>query len=389
MAKIERTTQKIFGGDAGTHQFTAFGTAMTENPVYTKDIAEIQNGASYLSGWSEAVLPDLAPFMEDMNAYMYMVTTQLAYIMQQGAAIEWDANTTYYKGSIVAAANGTGNWYKSLKDDNTSPLSDATAWQQLELSKNGTPLFSQITTDYVLTGNDAIGWAMQGSQVSNSIYPEAYAKILNLYNNGSAISYRGITAKRTTDGRYIADISQQNALNTLFNNTGVADCYVIDTLGQSFYLPKTARYIQYTTDTNAVNQFNDSGLPELNLNGNITINGAGNHAHNRGDMEIYAGFFAGGAVAPAASVYGGGAINAWKAGESGAAVAALGYGTGDIRFDFYASRHWTGNTSWSGDHTHSASFNIDSSNPIYGNQTYVQPPSSLKLLYYRVGNTAV
>ena len=381
MAKIERNTQKIFGGDALTHQFTAFGTAKTDNPVYTKDIAEIQDGASYSSGWSDAVLTDLAPYMEDMNAYMYMVTTQLAYILQQGAAIEWDENTTYYTGSIVVAPNGSGTWYKSLADDNTSPLSDATAWQQIELSKNGTPLFTQITTDYVLSGNDAIGWAMQGTQVSNTIYPEAYAKILNLYNTGSNISYRGITAKRTTDGRYIADISQQTAVNTLFNNTGVADVYVIDTLGQSFYLPKTARYIQYTTDTNNVNTFNDSGLPSLNLTSTGTTNMLGGHNHDRGNMNITGNaVVCGNDDCQGAFVYGG-LLGAYMASQNWS-------GLWHTRVYFDAWRSWTGRTSWEGDHWHTCYITNTIGNQIYGRQTYVQPPSSMKLLYYRVGNTA-
>lgn len=386
MAKIERNTQKIFGGDALTHQFTAFGTAKTDNPVYTKDIAEIQDGASYSSGWSAAVLTDLAPYMEDMNAYMYMVTTQLAYILQQGAAIEWDENTTYYTGSIVVAPNGSGTWYKSLADDNTSPLSDATAWQQIELSKNGTPLFTQITTDYVLSGNDAIGWAMQGTQVSNTIYPEAYAKILNLYNTGSNISYRGITAKRTTDGRYIADISQQTAVNTLFNNTGVADVYVIDTLGQSFYLPKTARYIQYTTDTNNVNTFNDSGLPSLNLTSTGTTNMLGGHDHDRGDMNITGWANVQSDVGLITDPnYTGGAFSAGPY-KSHRPEGNLYQGSYELWFN--AASTWTGRTSLEGNHWHTCYITNTIGNQIYGRQTYVQPPSSMKLLYYRVGNTA-
>lgn len=387
MAKITRATQKIFGNSAGVHQFTEFGTAKTDNPVYTKDLNTIQASDSYLNGWNEAVLEDMAPYMEDMNAYMYMVTSQLAYILQQGAAIEWDAETTYYTGSIVAAADGSGIWYRSLIDDNTSPLTDTTAWKQIELSKNGTPLFAQITTDYVLSGDDAIGWAMQGSQVSNSIYPDAYSRILNLYNLGTDVVYRGITAKRASDGRYIADISQLENVNNLFNNTGAADFYVIDVLGQNFYLPKTARYIQYTTDINNVNNFNDSGLPALNLNTSASTSTAGGHNHNRGDMNITGNLYqiTDGHIHANTD----GAFSIWKGngvGE-GSGVDGAWYGSQSINFD--ASRRWTGNTSWNGDHTHTITASTISSNPVYGRQTYVQPPSSVKLLYYRVGNTAV
>jgi sulfur transfer complex TusBCD TusB component (DsrH family) len=324
--------------------------------------------------------------MEDMNAYMYMVTSQLAYILQQGAAIEWDAETTYYTGSIVAAADGSGIWYRSLIDDNTRPLTDTTAWKQIELSKNGTPLFAQITTDYVLSGDDAIGWAMQGSQVSNSIYPDAYSRILNLYNLGTDVVYRGITAKRASDGRYIADISQLENVNNLFNNTGAADFYVIDILGQNFYLPKTARYIQYTTTTNNVNNFNDSGLPALNLNTSASTSTAGGHNHNRGNMQIWGNFQI---ISDHPYVGADGSFFVQNQGMSGNPIDTTPDGWADWRMTFEASRTWTGNTSWNGDHSHRITASTTSSNQVYGRQTYVQPPSSLKLLYYRVGNTAV
>lgn len=381
MAKLRRVTQKIFGENQDQYNFTVFGTAQNQSPEYTKDVESIQGG-EFLGGWSEAVQEDYAPYMEDMNGYMYMVTSQLAYIFQQGAAIEWDANTTYYTGSIVCAPDGSGTWFRSLIDDNTAVLTDTTAWARIELSKNGTPLFTQITTDYVLSGNDAIGWAMQGSNVTNTAYPDAYAKILNLYNTGTNLTYRGIAAKRSSDGRYIADVSQLTAVNNLFNNTGIADFYVIDTLGQNFYLPKTTRFIQYTTDINAVNQFNDSGLPSLNQTITATTNKTGNHTHTaQSSGNHYHGAM--GDNSQYGSLYGyysssnnhkgshGGVDNdntIWKTSTDGA---------------------HTHTTNSKGEHSHTVTVTNKIGNAIYGRNAYVQPPASLKLLYYRVGNTAV
>lgn len=385
MAKLERKTQKIFGASAGNRSFTAFGTAKNDNPEYTQDLDQIQNNA-YNYGWEAAVLADRAPYEEDTNALLYMLTYQIAYLMQQGAAVEYDPNTTYYMGSIVSSTDGTGTWYKSLADDNLgNPLSNPQYWQAIELAKNGMPLFTQITTDHVLTGDDGIGWAMQGTEVSNSIYPEAYAKILSLYNTASNVSYRGVSAKRTTDGRYIADISQQATINNLFNNSGVADFYIINPTAQSFWLPKTARFIQYTTDTNNINQFIDSGLPALNQTISGTTNSAGAHTHTRGTMDIV------GTLNSGMQPRGGAASGAFSISSETQYVdrPSANWGNAGVQYKLTASKNWTGSTSSNGAHTHTISFTNKIGNAIYGASNIVQAPASLKLLYYRVGNTAV
>lgn len=387
MAKITRATQKIFGGNAAESAFTVFGTAKTDNPDHQKDVEKLQDSEAYGDGWSAAVDSDVAPYMEDTNGFMYVVTSQLAYILQQGAAIEYDEETTYYTGSIVVAEDGSGTWYKSIVDDNLgNPLSNSTKWQQIQLAKNGTPLFTQITTDYVLSGDDAIGWAMQGSQVQRSVYPDAYDKISSLYSAGSSVTYRGITAKRTSDGRYIADISQQSAVNTLFNNTGVADFYLINTSTQSFYLPKTARFIQYTTSTNSVNQFNDNGLPSL---GTITAVSNGAHTHNKGNMRIQGSISSTDkqeAIIYADDLSASGALTTGNKKDNFPAFTKSGTGTVRQKINFDTdSGGWSGSTSSNGAHTH----NVTITNSVYGRSSIVQPAASLKLLYYRVGDTAI
>ena len=389
MAKLQRVHQKIFGADAIQAQFTQFGTAKNESPVTTKDIAQIQNSTAYNNAWADAVLSDYAPYMEDMNAYMYMVTTQLAYIFQQGAAIEWSSEATYYTGSIVS--DSQGNWYKCIDGGDNGitgiALTNTSKWEFIKLYKNGTPLFTQITTDYVLSGDDAIGWAMQGSSVSNSVYPAAYSKILALYNAGTAVTYRGITAKRSTDGRYIADVGQLSAINTLYSNTGVSDFYIIDTTGQSFYLPKTSRFIQYTTDTSLLNQFNDSGLPSLNQTIKATTANNGKHSHTKGTMEIT------GRIPGERTAESGwwnrlqGAFYRKNSDNSHAGNGSADNDNCDVYFE--ASRSWTGSTSETGNHNHTVNVTNTIGNQVYGRSTIVQPPSSLKLLYYRVGDTAV
>lgn len=161
MAKIPRKTQKIFAENAGSLMLTAFGTAMTNNPTYTTDLDEIQN-ANFQSGWASAIKSDKAPYEEDTNGLFYAFTKQIAYILQQGLSIEYDANTTYYKGSIVAVINNTTvKFYISLTDDNLgNNVTDGVNWQLHSISKIDdyyNSLLSQIDNCVKLSGNQSIG----------------------------------------------------------------------------------------------------------------------------------------------------------------------------------------------------------------------------------------
>jgi len=136
MAKIERKTQKIFGGNAESDQLAVFGSMISGTPVYNDDIEALQSEA-YTEGWKAAVAANEAPFMEEMNAVQYGFSKQLAYLFQQGIA-EWDAGTTYYLNSFCQVG---GVIYKSMQDENInhSPADDTegTYWSPLETGGGG------------------------------------------------------------------------------------------------------------------------------------------------------------------------------------------------------------------------------------------------------------
>lgn len=136
MPKIERKTQKIFGGNADSDQLAVFGTMITGTPVYNDDIETLQSEA-YTEGWQAAVAANEAPFMEEMNGVQYGFSKQLAYLFQQGIA-EWDAGTTYYLNSFCQVG---GVIYKSMQDENInhSPADDTegTYWSPLETGGGG------------------------------------------------------------------------------------------------------------------------------------------------------------------------------------------------------------------------------------------------------------
>lgn len=183
MAKITRATQKIFGDNAPGTQITAFGTAMTNNPVFTKDPALLQTAAS-LDGWEAAIEADKAPFEEDTNGLCYLITRQLAYLYQQGIP-EWDAGTVYYQNSqCTVVQNGALVIKRSLTDNNVgnNPVTDNVNWadyfSQRVIHTIGDPI---ITLNPVLEDNEI--W-LEGATVSRSTYSNLFQVYGTTYGAG-------------------------------------------------------------------------------------------------------------------------------------------------------------------------------------------------------------
>lgn len=182
MAKLDRIKQEIFASSAGSREITAFGTAKNETPTYSTDVGTIQNN-NYLQGWSAAILPDRAPYMEDTNALFYAITRQLAYLLQAGIP-EWNAETSYYVNNLCTAANSAGDVtiYKSLTNDNTgnNPLTDTTNWKVFQSEHAEISLATyeiglpQPTLSNTLYSNEI--W-LEGQAVSRT----TYADLFNIY----------------------------------------------------------------------------------------------------------------------------------------------------------------------------------------------------------------
>ena len=173
MPKITRATQQIFGLNAPSTQITAFGTAMTSDPVYTTNPAELQTNAS-LQGWAAAIMSDKAPFEEDTNGLFYLVTRQLAYLFQQGIP-EWDANTVYYQNSQCSVMqDGILVIKRSLTDNNigNNPVTDNVNWadyfSQRVIHTIGDPI---VTFNPVLEDNEI--W-LEGAEVSRTTYSNLF-----------------------------------------------------------------------------------------------------------------------------------------------------------------------------------------------------------------------
>lgn len=157
MAKLPRTTQKIFGKNAPENQITTFGSIKAGTPVYTQLASQIMNSA-FESGWSEAVEDDYAPYRQDRNAVDTAITQQLAYLFQDGIP-EWDAGTTYYKGSVVKVVNGNAlTFYKSIADNNTASVNTTASWHKmLEINASNQIVSPTINTPTISGGSMSNG----------------------------------------------------------------------------------------------------------------------------------------------------------------------------------------------------------------------------------------
>ncbi len=144
MTKLERAKQEVFANQAGSRQITEFGTAKAEDPVYTKDVSQIQN-SNFLYGWNSALLPDKAPWMEDMNALFYAITRQLAYLYQEGVP-EYDPNTEYSQNALARGIGSATIYYSKIPENTGNSLNDNNYWGVLLDSSLTTDLKSYIDT---------------------------------------------------------------------------------------------------------------------------------------------------------------------------------------------------------------------------------------------------
>jgi hypothetical protein len=118
MPKIPRFLQKIFASNyeaTPIGQIAKFGSLAAGAALYTSDPATIQSLPAWLNGWSGATVGNKSPTFQDFNAFQYVVTRQLAYLLQAGIP-EYDATTTYYIGSFCQVA---GVAYVSIADNST------------------------------------------------------------------------------------------------------------------------------------------------------------------------------------------------------------------------------------------------------------------------------
>lgn len=149
MSKITRKVARLFGSTAGATEVKQFGSLAAGAPVQTADPDTIQALANWLTGWYGAVIGNNSPALQDWNAFSLVMAYQIAYLMQAGVA-EWEAQTTYYKGSLAQVG---GQVFVSIVDTNlNNAVTDSTKW----VCQEGAPVnLTFANTGYVLSGTNA------------------------------------------------------------------------------------------------------------------------------------------------------------------------------------------------------------------------------------------
>ena len=87
MTKIARKHQKLFATSVPvTNTIAQFGSLKAAAPAYSDDPDTIQALDAFDEGFASAVINNKAPTVQDMNGLFYLLTRQIAYLMQAGVA---------------------------------------------------------------------------------------------------------------------------------------------------------------------------------------------------------------------------------------------------------------------------------------------------------------
>lgn len=129
MARTPRTTNRIFAQNAAAAAggLAQFGAKKNGTPGFNNNLSQVAALPAYLLGYSAMVTAGELPPLEESNAPLFFMSSQIDEILQDGVP-PWDSGTTYYTNSI---AQSGGKLYISLVDGNTgnAPASSPTDWQ--------------------------------------------------------------------------------------------------------------------------------------------------------------------------------------------------------------------------------------------------------------------
>lgn len=118
MGLLPRELQKVFGSTGGTGEFGQFGSDSAGSALTTKNLATIQALSQYDQGWFAATdNANEPPRIQDENGLMFLLTSQLKYLFQEGVP-DWIATEEYYVNGFCKSA---GILYRSKTGTDGSP----------------------------------------------------------------------------------------------------------------------------------------------------------------------------------------------------------------------------------------------------------------------------
>lgn len=208
-------------------------------------------------------------------------------------------------------------------------------------------LFDVKWSDYLLSDSnwlraDTFSW--NSGTTYSDMYDHLVADIAGVSSSTETIGSYTVTFYRASDGHKIVLANQETTVTNIYNSTGVAWYYILDTTNTRFKLPRTK--FNFTGLRSTVGDYVAPGLP--NITGNL---------YSRGNSGDYFGSI----------VNSGGAFNITKKGGSSSAT--------------YAPISTESGTAI----TDVSNLNASRSSSIYGNSSTVQPPATQMYLYFYAG----
>lgn len=149
MAKLPRIYNRLFGSNGSLDQFGKFGSLAAGTPETTLSPTLMQSLSNWLDGWYGAIVGENSPSIQDMNAFCYVMSYQLGYLLQAGIP-EWDTTTIYFTGDLARVGTTV---YQSLIDTNTGQaVTDGTKWMVWKTTGKRT----LTTTGAILNTDDVV-----------------------------------------------------------------------------------------------------------------------------------------------------------------------------------------------------------------------------------------
>lgn len=196
---LDRKYQKIFAKNAQSTDLGIVGSKNAGNPQYNTDIETLQSLTNWETGLRAQVSNSDAPYLQDQNSILYVITSQLAYLFQAGIA-EWNSQTEYFSGKSVvlrsgkvyiATANSTGVEPEVTSGWESSWKSLDTDWGRINGSiSNQTDLIKYVGVGYYAECNSSASAILKEITLNNLVLegngdiPEG-TKITVCFKNGS------------------------------------------------------------------------------------------------------------------------------------------------------------------------------------------------------------
>lgn len=264
------------------------------SPLYvlSRELAYIQENG--IKGWLSSVKyknGSLVSVVENNNYYIFKSLIdnnlninpindngenwQQLILDYQEVIANWKNKIIYKKEDIVKIIlDGNLFLYQSLINNNLNinPVSDnGTNWLQINIgsASGGNVIFDVKYIDYKI--ND-ISWVNSNDNLflSGDIYEVAYNHLLQdiqgKETTTATIGNTTITYYQADDGHKIVDIANISQVEEIYNNTGIAWFYILDTENKQFKLPRSKwGFVGYRGD---VGGYVEESLP--NITGDTT-----------------------------------------------------------------------------------------------------------------------